>query len=82
MASTSALAMSARSIGMSGMNPIDGLKSMSHSMLKDFQSGKRQIIQDNGQEFLMILASEYCALHLRLAEKDRAIEKLKKKAKR
>ena len=67
---------------MSGMNPIDGLKSMSHSMLKDFQSGKRQIIRDNGQEFMMILASEYCALHIRLAEKDRAIEKLKKKAKR
>jgi hypothetical protein len=64
------------------MNPIDGLKDMSFGLLKEFQSGKRQIIQDNGQEFMMILASEYCALHLRLAEKDRAIEKLKRRSKR
>jgi hypothetical protein len=64
------------------MNPVDGLKNMPLSLLKDFQSGKKQIIMNNGQEFLMILASEYCALHNRIAEKDRAIEKLKRRAKR
>jgi hypothetical protein len=35
------------------MNPIDGLKDMPLSLLKDFQSGKRQVIVENGQEFLI-----------------------------
>jgi hypothetical protein len=45
--------MSALSTGTSGMNPIDGLKDMPLSLLKDFQSGKRQVIVENGQEFLI-----------------------------
>jgi hypothetical protein len=64
------------------MNPADGLRDMPISMLKEFQSGKRQVIVENGQEFLYVLASEYCALHTRLAEKDRAISKLKSRSKR
>jgi hypothetical protein len=64
------------------MNPAEGLKDMSLGLLKEFQSGRRQVIVENGQEFLMILAAEYCNLHTRLREKDREIEKLKKKAKR
>ena len=62
------------------MNPSDGLKDMPLSLLKDFQSGKRQVIVENGQEFIYLLISEYCSLHTRLAEKDRAIKKLKKKS--
>jgi len=64
------------------MNPAEGLKDMSLGLLREFQSGKRQVIIDNGREFLMILAAEYCNLYTRLREKDREIEKLKKKAKR
>lgn len=64
------------------MNPADGLKDMPLSRLKDFKSGKRQVIVENGQEFIYLPISEYCSLHTRLAEKDRAIEKLKKKSKR
>ena len=64
------------------MNPVDGLKDMSLGMLKDFQTGKRQVIMENGQEFISILVSEFCTLHTRLAEKDRQIEKLKQKRRR
>jgi hypothetical protein len=64
------------------MNPADGLKDMSCGILKEFQAGKRQVIMENGNEFLMILVSEFCNLHTRLAEKDRAIEKLKRRSKR
>ena len=64
------------------MNPSEGLKDMSFGLLKEFQAGKRQIIQDNGQEFIFINILEYCRLHTRLCEKDREIKKLKEKSKR
>jgi hypothetical protein len=41
------------------MNPADGLKDMSCGILKEFQAGKRQVIMENGNEFLMILVSEF-----------------------